>query len=80
MMIRVLAVAIAVAVLAAPDLAGAEGKGKSNDALKASRFGLSVDGVDVAKPKAKGLKSPDGKQGSGTKNYKLQNAWPQKNQ
>ena len=77
-MIRVIAAAIAVTVIAAPDLAGAEGKGKDKDALKASRFGISVDGVDVAKPKGKGLKASGSKQGGGTKSYKLQNAWPKK--
>ena len=75
-MIRVLAVALAAAFIAAPNLAGAQGK--SNEATSASRFGVSVDGVDVAKRKGKGLKSSSGKQGSGTKSYKLENAWPKK--
>lgn len=78
-MIRVLAAAIATIFIAAPDLAGAEGKKKPNDSpISASRFGISVDGVQVAKSKAKGLKSSSGKKGSGTKSYKLENAWPKK--
>ena len=72
-MIRILAVVLAAAFIAAPDLADAQGK--SNDATSASRFGISVDGVQ--KPKAKGLKSSSGK-GSGTKGPKLENAWPKK--
>lgn len=74
-MIRVLAVAVAAALMA-PN-AVAEGKGNHRP-ISASRFGMSVDGVDVAKSKARGLKSPDGKKGSGTKGPKLENAWPKK--
>jgi hypothetical protein len=74
-MIRVLAVAIAAAVVVAPNFAGAQSK--SNDSpVSASRFGISIDGVQ--KPKAKGLKSTSGKKGSGAKSYKPQNAWPKK--
>jgi hypothetical protein len=54
-------------------VAGAQTKNESPTA--ASRFGISVDGVQ--KPKAKGLKSQSGKKGGGA-NYKLQNTWPQK--
>jgi hypothetical protein len=72
-----MAIAIAVAFIAAPNLVGAQSKSKDS-AVSASRFGISVDGVQ--KPKAKGLKSSAGKKSddSGTRNYKLQNAWPSK--
>lgn len=76
-MIRVLALAVA-AALVAPNVAGAEGKGNDRP-ISASRFGITVDGVDVAKRKAKGLKSPDGKKGGVTKGPKVENAWPKKN-
>jgi len=76
-MIRVLTIAIAAAFIAAPDLAGAQTK-KNESPVSASRFGISVDGVQ--KPKAKGLKAKSGKKGSGSgvSTYKLQNAWPKK--
>ena len=76
-MTRVLVFVIAAALFAAPDLAGAQTK-KNESTISASRFGISIDGVQ--KPKAKGLKSSAGKKGdgSGVKNYKLQNAWPSK--
>ncbi len=74
-MIRVVAIAIAAAFVAAPDLADAQNKSKDSP-ISASRFGISIDGVQ--KPKPKGLKSTSGKKGSGAKNYKLENAWPKK--
>jgi hypothetical protein len=74
-MVRILAVAIAVAFAATPDPAGAQSKPKDSP-IAASRFGISVDGVQ--KPKKKGLKSSSSKKGSGMKSYKLQNAWPTK--
>ena len=74
-MIRVLAIAIAAAFVAAPDLAGAQSKSNKSP-IAASRFGISIDGVH--KPKSKGLKSQSGKKGSGVKNYNLENAWPKK--
>jgi hypothetical protein len=75
MMIRVAAIALAAVLLAAPDLAGAQSKSNESP-VAASRFGISIDGVQ--KPKAKGLKSSSGKKGGGSSNYKLQNAWPKK--
>jgi hypothetical protein len=75
-MIRVVAVVAAAAFIVVPDLAGAQSKSKDSP-TSASRFGISIDGVQ--KPKAKGLKSSAGKKGDGTvKNYKIQNAWPKK--
>ncbi len=74
-MIRVFAVAIAAAFTAAPDTAGAQNKSNETP-VAASRFGISIDGVQ--KPKAKGLKSSSGKKGSSTKSYKPENAWPKK--
>ena len=75
-MIRILAVTIAATIIAAPDLASAQSKSNERP-VSASRFGISVDGVQ--KPKAKGLKSSKSKKGSATKSYKLENAWPKKN-
>jgi hypothetical protein len=66
MKFRVPAIAITAALVAAPDLAGAQSK-KNESPVAASRFGISVDGVQ--KPKVKGLKSQSGKKaggGSGT--------------
>jgi hypothetical protein len=43
-MVRVFAIAIATAFIAAPDLAGAQSKSKDSP-TSASRFGISIDGV-----------------------------------
>ena len=75
MMLSSLAGAAVLGLLAVgtSNLAGAQTK-KNETPVSASRFGISVDGVQ--QPKSKGLKSQSGKKGGA--NYKLQNAWPQK--
>lgn len=74
-MARIHAVIIAAAFIATPDLVVAQSKSKESP-IAASRFGISVDGVQ--KPKAKGLKSSSSKKKGTAKNYRLQNAWPKK--
>lgn len=74
-MIRILAVAVAAAFIAVPDLAAAQGKSK-DDPISASRFSISIDGFQ--KPKNKGLKTSNGKKGVGVKTYKPENAWSKK--
>jgi hypothetical protein len=67
-MMRILAVAIAAAFIAAPNPVGAQNK--PNEApIAANRFGISIDGVQ--KPKKKGLKTSSGKKGSSAKNSKV---------
>ncbi len=75
-MARNLAVIIAAAFITTPDLAVAQSK-QNDRPIAASRFGISIDGVQ--KPKSKGLKSSTGKKGGKAKSYQLQNAWPRKN-
>jgi len=53
-MARIPAIIIATAFVATPDLVVAQNK-PSESPVSASRFGISIDGVQ--KPKAKGLKS-----------------------
>lgn len=73
-MVRILAAAIAVAFTVTPDLASAQSKPKDSP-IAASRFGISVDGVQ--KPKKKGLRSSSAKKKSGgAKSYKLENEPP----
>lgn len=74
-MVRILAVVIAAAFIATPHPADAQSKSKESP-IAASRFGISIDGVQ--KPKAKGLKSSSGKKGGRKKSSRPQNAWPKK--
>ena len=74
-MARSLAVIIAAAFITTPDPAAAQNK-QNDRPVSASRFGISIDGVQ--KPKSKGLKSSAGKKGGKAKSYQPQNAWPGK--
>jgi len=74
-MARIPAIIIATAFVATPDLVVAQSK-PSESPVSASRFGISIDGVQ--KPKAKGLKSSSSKKKGSAKSHRLENAWPKK--